>query len=106
MKLLVDDEGTPLSELVGTINVLFEYADTAYARRVVETAVRDLLAEGLAELVYVDPPFFRHSERVPIPPEQADAVLADPDYWRNPAETPESRQVRADATPMGQRRFF
>jgi diaminopimelate epimerase len=105
MKLLVDDEATPLSELEGTMEAMFEYSSRAEARERVREALTYLIDRGLAQLVYYDPPF-RWENRVPIPPAAAGALLSDPVSWVSPLERVDSRQVRAASTKIGDELFF
>jgi signal transduction histidine kinase len=105
MKLLVDDEATPLSELEGTMQLMFEYPTRAEAHERVCEALIELIDKGLAQLVYYDPPYVWEN-RTEIPPAAAAALLADPESWVSPLERIDSRQVRAASTNLGQRLFF
>jgi hypothetical protein len=105
MKHLVDDEASPLRELEGTMQILFEYPSRAETRDRVREALLDLVESGLAQLVYYDPPF-GWENHVDVPAEAAAALLADPDSWVSPLERADSRQVRAASTELGQRIFF
>jgi 16S rRNA G966 N2-methylase RsmD len=104
MKLLVDDEASPLSELEGTMQVVFEYPTRAEAHNRVRKALVELIDKGLVQLVYYDPPY-RWESRTEIPPAAAGALLADPRSWLHPMDRP-PRQVRAASTALGQRLFF
>jgi 16S rRNA G966 N2-methylase RsmD len=105
MKLLVDDEASPLSELEGTMQVMFEYPTRTEAHDRVREALIELVDKGLAQLVYYDPPF-RWENRTEIPPAAAGALLSDPESWVSPLERVDSRQVRAASTELGQELFF
>ena len=105
MKLLVDDEASPLSELEGTMQVMFEYATRAEARDRVLHALIGLIDKGLVQLVYSDPPY-GWENRTEIPSAAAGALLADPRSWVSPLEQVDSRQGRAASTDLGQRLFF
>jgi 16S rRNA G966 N2-methylase RsmD len=105
MKLLVDDEASSLSELEGTMQVMFEYSTRAEAHDRVREALLELIGKGLVQLVYYDPPH-RWENRTEIPPAAAGALLADPESWVSPLERVDSRQVRAASTELGQRLFF
>jgi Diaminopimelate epimerase len=105
MKHLVDDEATPLRELEGTMQILFEYPSRAETRDRVREALFNLVESGLAQLVYYDPPF-RWENHVDVPAGAAAALLVDPDSWMSPLERVHSRQVRVASTELGQRLFF
>jgi hypothetical protein len=105
MKHLVDDEATPLAELEGTMEILFEYPARAEARDRVREALLHLVEIGLAQLVYYDPPFLWENH-VDVPAGAAAALLADPGSWASPLERVDSRQVRAASTELGHRIFF
>jgi hypothetical protein len=105
MKHLVDDEASPLRELEGTMQILFEYPSRAEARDRVREALLNLVESGFAQLVYYDPPF-GWENHVDVPAGAAAALLADPDSWVSPLERVDSRQVRAASTELGHRVFF
>jgi hypothetical protein len=105
MKLLVDDEATPLSELERTIEILFEYPTRADARDRAREALTQLVDSGLARLVYYDPPF-GWENHVDVAAGAAGALLDDPESWASPLERVASRQVRAASTELGQRLLF
>ena len=105
MKLLVDDEAAPLSELEGTMEVMFEYPSRDEAHERVREALIELIDKGLVQIVYYDPPFLWEN-RTDVSPAAAGALLADPKSWVSPLERIDSRQVRAASTDLGQRLFF
>jgi hypothetical protein len=106
MLMLVDDDSTPLTTILGTLRTMTDLpSEVPVTPRVVKDALRRLMEKGLAKLVYYDP---RSHEPLDtdISFSRALSLLDHPETWIPPIENPSGLQVRAIDTELGRELFF
>jgi len=93
------EDYTGLYELVWEFNAQFPTAPPAERLRAAQTALSGLVHDGLAVVYHTK---WLTDEYTELLPSEAVALVADPEAWRSPADTPDSRYYCFASTDRGE----